>query len=44
MLESRKEPRFAQRALDEMRKAYAEHPSQMLLQIMVKFKESHGLD
>lgn len=44
MLEARKDERFAQRALDEMRKAYAEHPSQMLLQIMVKFKESHSLD
>ncbi len=44
MLEARKEPRFAQRALDEMRAAYAEKPSQMLLQIMVKFKENHGLD
>ena len=34
----------AARALKEMRTAYAENPNQMLLQIMVKFKESHNLD
>lgn len=44
MVESRKEERFAARALKEMRTAYAENPNQMLLQIMVKFKESHNLD
>jgi hypothetical protein len=44
MMETRSEERFAARALKEMRTAYAERPSEMLLQIMVKFKETHGLD
>ena len=44
MVASKSEPRFAARALKEMRTAYAEQPSPMLLQIMVKFKESYGLD
>ncbi len=43
MVESKSDERFAARALKEMRTAYAEHPSQMLLQIMMKFKENHGL-
>ena len=44
MMETRSEERFAARALKEMRTAYAERPSEMLLQIMVKFKATHGLD
>jgi hypothetical protein len=44
MMETRRDGRFAARALREMRTAYAERPSEMLLQIMMKFKEAHGLD
>jgi len=44
MVESRTDERFAARALKEMRSAYAEQPSSMLLQILMKFKESHGLE
>ena len=44
MMETRLDNRFAARALKEMRTAYAENPSKLLLQIMVKFKETHGLE
>ena len=43
MMETRRDERFAARALKEMRTAYAENPSPILLQIMTKFKDSHGL-
>lgn len=44
MLEARKDARFAPRALQELRAAYVERPSEYLKQIIGKFRGRFGLD
>jgi len=44
MLESRKDPRFAPRALRELRAACAEKPTPMLRQVIENYRAQFGLD